>query len=68
MGDTSLAGRGVSLEESVAPHLVTKLVLHVLLDAPQHERLQDHVQPRQLALVQPIRLARGMADEKANGD
>ena len=32
-------------------HLFCHLVLHVFLDPPQHERLEDEVQTRQLVLV-----------------
>jgi hypothetical protein len=32
-------------------HLVAELVLDVLLDAPEHERLENHVQPTELVLV-----------------
>jgi hypothetical protein len=34
-----------------ATHLVAELILDVLLDAPEHERLEDHVQSPELVLV-----------------
>ena len=42
------------------PHLVCHLMLHVSLYPPQHEWLQYHVQPRQLAFIKS-RLLLGMA-------
>jgi len=42
--------------------LLTQLVLHVLLDAPEHEGLQDRVQTLQLLLVQRALLLRVRLD------
>ena len=42
-------------------YLVAELVLDILLDAAKHERLEDHVEARELALVESIGLPRRMA-------
>lgn len=34
-----------------AAHLVAELILDVLLDAPEHKRFENHVQPPELVLV-----------------
>ncbi|TFA99797.1 hypothetical protein CCMA1212_008205 [Trichoderma ghanense] len=45
--------------EDVQLNLVAKLLLYVLLDTTKHKRLQDHVKPLQLVLVQ-FRVALGV--------
>jgi hypothetical protein len=46
-------------------YLIAQLILHVLLDPPEHERLENHVQPPQLMLVKVVlvtRLRSGVLD------
>ena len=46
----------------VTAHLLCHLVLYVSLDPAQHEGLEDHVQPRELVLVQGRLLLRVALD------